>query len=125
MKYVLILTEILKENIWAVVYESNSLKYVNKEGLAVLPEKHTGLSSPGHLLTARLGCARCQQACFLTQGRWAWIVYKALTHTRDCAGCSSEDVSLGKQRHPVSSPQKSSLELTLGNLCSLRESASS
>lgn len=38
MKYVLILTEILKENIWAVVYESNSLKYVNKEGLALLPE---------------------------------------------------------------------------------------
>lgn len=30
---VLILTEILKENIWAAVEESNSLKYVNNDRL--------------------------------------------------------------------------------------------
>lgn len=79
MKYVLILTEILKENIWAVVYESNSLKYVNKEWLALVPELHTGLSSLSHLLTARMGCARCQQVWFLTQGKWAQVVPKVLS----------------------------------------------
>lgn len=69
MEYVLILTEILKENIWAVVEESNSLKYVNNDRLELFLKKYVLTVRPGASLR-RTMCLEMAPAGQFLSHRW-------------------------------------------------------